>query len=64
MSHPTITPRLDPSAQATLHAELSKLSQDPALRPWLQRPSSDLGPRFARYLTRLPRRMRRQLQRQ
>jgi hypothetical protein len=65
MSHPSARP-LDPPLRATLHAELREAAKDLALRPLLQR-EPHLLPRFARYheyLTHLPRRTRRALQRQ
>jgi hypothetical protein len=66
MPHLTFTP-LSPQVRVTLVSELSRASQDPALAPLLRREPTDLAVRFARYheyLTHLPRRMRRSLQRQ
>ncbi len=66
MEHPRLTPILASDAEAALQAELAQAARDPALRPWVQHPGPDLGPRFVghwRRLRALPRRTRRSLQR-
>lgn len=67
MPHPILTAGIDPELPTSLQKELAEACHDLQLQPVLKRQPAELLPRFARYyahLTHLPRRVRRQLQRQ
>ena len=65
MHYPTVHPLLDPRTRATLEAELAQASRNPELCPLMER-GPDLWPGLVSgylHLTRLPRKLQRQLQR-
>ena len=65
MHYPTVHPLLDPRTRATLEAELAEASRNPELCPLMER-GPDPWPGLVSgylHLTRLPRKLRRQLQR-